>query len=302
MEGFVDKETLRRLCLEAGACAAGFARIRPVSDEAIGIYERWLEEGRHGRMSYLAAHARLRRDPALLLEGAVGRTLISCAFAYTSPEYSRSPLFADYALGSDYHEVLRKALSPVAARLDEISPGTRICIDTAPLRERYWAQQAGIGFVGINNQFIVPGVGSCVFLAEILWSGDVEPDEPMQRKCEACGACVHACPLQALDGRGGLDARRCLSYLTIEHREALPDGLRLPGRIYGCDICRDVCPYGLSTAPVYVLPELRPRQSVLDLTLADIKALDQPSFSRVFTHSAIKRAKLVGLLRNAMHR
>lgn len=81
MEGFVDKETLRRLCLEAGACAAGFARIQPVSDEAIGIYERWLEEGRHGRMSYLAAHARLRRDPALLLEGAVGRTLISCAFA-----------------------------------------------------------------------------------------------------------------------------------------------------------------------------------------------------------------------------
>lgn len=297
MGGFADKETLRRLCIEAGACAAGFARIQPVSDEDADIYDRWLASGKHGSMAYMANYADVRRNPALLLDGA--RTLISCAFAYTSPDLPRSPLFADYALGSDYHEVLREALAPVAARLEEISPGTRICIDTAPLRERYWAQQAGIGFIGFNNQLIVPGVGSCVYLAEILWSGEVEPDEPMQRRCDACQACVHACPGQALDGKGGLDARRCLSYLTIEYRGEFPDGLRLSGRIYGCDICRDICPYGRSEEAVKVLPELQPRQSLLDLTLADIKALDQPSFSRIFSHSAVKRAKLAGLLRNA---
>ena len=298
MEGFADKEALRRLCIEAGACAAGFARIQPVSDEAVAIYDGWLASGRHGTMAYMANYAEIRRNPALLLDGEA-RTLISCAFTYTSPGWARSSLFADYALGSDYHEVLRKALAPVAARLEEISPGTRICVDTAPLRERYWAQQAGIGFIGLNNQLIVPGVGSCVFLAEILWSGEVSPDEPMERNCGTCHACVRACPGNALDGAGGLDARRCLSYLTIEHRGELPADLRLPGRIYGCDICRDVCPLGHGDRPVYVLPELRPRQSILDLTVADIKALDQPAFSTIFSHSAVKRAKLAGLLRNA---
>lgn len=298
MEGFADKEALRRLCIEAGACAAGFARIRPVSDEAVAIYDGWIASGRHGTMAYMENYADVRRNPALLLDGGA-QTLISCAFAYTSPELPRSPLFADYALGSDYHEVLRTALAPVAAYLEEITPGTRICVDTAPLRERYWAQQAGIGFVGLNNQLIVPGVGSCVFLAEILWKGMVEPDEPMRRHCDGCRACIEACPGHALDYDGGLDARRCLSYLTIEHRGDLPEGLSLPGRIYGCDICRDVCPYGHSDQPVNILPELRPRQTVLTLSLADIKALDQPSFSRIFSHSAVKRAKLAGLLRNA---
>lgn len=298
MEAFADKEALRRLCIEAGACAAGFARIQPVSHEAVAVYEEWLASGRHGTMAYMENYAEVRRNPAQLLDGEA-RTLISCAFAYTALGLPRSPLFADYALGSDYHEVLRKALAPVAARLEEISPGTRICVDTAPLRERYWAQQAGIGFIGLNNQLIVPGVGSCVFLAEILWSGVVTPDEPMERNCGACHACVRACPGKALDGDGGLDVRRCLSYLTIEHRGELPADLRLPGRIYGCDICRDVCPLGHGDRPVYVLPELRPRQSILGLTVADIKALDQPAFSTIFSHSAVKRAKLAGLLRNA---
>lgn len=121
-----------------------------------------------------------------------------------------------------------------------------------------------------------------------------------------CGANAILAKLVCVPVRGRLstarvvlDARRCLSYLTIEHRGELPDGLRLSGRIYGCDICRDVCPYGCSEVPVNVLPELQPRQSLLDLTLADIKALDQPSFSRIFSHSAVKRAKLAGLLRNA---
>lgn len=291
---------IHRLCADAGACACGIATVGPVDDGAARIYSRWIARGCHGSMDYLARYGDVRRHPALLLDGA--RTLVMCAFAYGTGV--RSPLFADYALGDDYHTVLREALAPVASALEEAVPGTatRICVDTAPLRERYWAQRAGVGFIGLNNQLIVPGIGSAVFLAALLWTGDAAPDAPCTASCTGCGACVRACPGKALDGHGGMDARRCLSYLTIEYRDALPDGISLPGRIYGCDICRDVCPLGKGATEVNVLPALRPRPEILALDIAAVRALDRPAFSATFRRSAIKRAKLDGLLRNAARR
>lgn len=293
------REHIRQLCHEAGACAAGFARIEPVPDGVAALYDAWLAAGRHGSMAYLENYSDIRRDPSLLLEGA--RTLVSCAFAYASASgtQERSGLFADYAVGADYHDVLRRALAPVAGFLDGISPGTRICVDTAPLRERFWATRAGVGYIGLNNQLIVPGAGSAVFLAEILWTGEVEPDDSLEeRSCCRCGACLRACPQQALDGTGGLDASRCLSYLTIEHRGELPDSLSFPSRIYGCDICRDVCPESRPARPLTVLDDFRPRPEVMALSPDDIRAMTQPDFSRVFKGSAVKRAKLAGLIRN----
>lgn len=292
------KDAIRQLCIEAGACAVGFARVEPLPEEATARFEQWLASGRNAGMAYMANYADIRSNPDLLLPGA--KTLISCAFAYTSPEFRRHPLFADYALGSDYHEVLRKALTPVAERLESDSAGTRICIDTAPLRERFWAVRAGVGFMGLNNMLIVPGVGSRVFLAEILWAGELEPDASRENEtCEGCGACLRACPGGALDGTGSVDASRCMSYLTIEHRGDLPAGLRLPGRIYGCDICQDVCPHNRKTHAATVLESLRPRDSVMALTCDDIATMEQADFSRIFSHSAVKRAKLEGLKRNA---
>lgn len=292
----MDSGAIKEMCLRAGAVAAGIAAVGPVDDNAAEVYRRWIESGGNGGMLYLEKYTDIRRNPELLLPGA--KTVICCAFAYTSPEFPRSALFADYALGDDYHEVLREALAPVANALDG---ETRICIDTAPLRERYWAVRAGVGFIGVNNQLIVPGVGSGVFLAEILWTGTTEADKPLETDCLHCGACVKACPGSALDGEGSMDARKCLSYLTIEHRGAFPEpSQRLAGRIYGCDICRDVCPLARSRGPVYVLPALRPRSEILALTLADVKGMSQEKFSSTFRRSAVKRAKLAGLLRNAV--
>lgn len=284
----------------AGACAAAFADAGPLTPSELAPFGRWLADGRHAGMSYMEKYAELRADPRTLLEGA--QSVLCTAFAY-GPVGHRHPLIADYALGEDYHTALRTALTPVAQAMETAVPGsaTRICIDTAPLRERVLAVRAGLGFVGLNNLLIVPGVGSRVFLAEILWTETVPAAPPAAKTtCEGCGACVAACPAHALDGTGGLDARRCLSYLTIEHRGELPDGLPLAHRrIYGCDICQDACPHNRGVANA-ILPAFNPLPEVMDLTLADMAGIGDADFRRIFRRSAIFRLKAANMRRNAL--
>lgn len=312
------------LCLDAGAAAAAITGVDTVDAAADSMYRRWIASGRAASMDYLAKYDDLRHDPSLLLPGA--RTMICCAFAYDADGWPRSPLLADYARGDDYHDVLREALAPVAAALEGATPDsqTRICVDTAPLRERYWAVRSGLAIQGMNCHAIVPGIGSKVFLAEILWTGipdggvtvpnsnsaeeaasptssPATTDEPTAVTCGGCRRCVEACPAGALDGHGGIDARRCLSYLTIEHRGDLPERLTLPGRIYGCDICQDVCPHN-SCRPARALAAFAPRPAVMALDAAVIAAMTQPDFSATFRRSAVKRAKLAGLQRNVSRR
>lgn len=287
-----------RAALRSGAVAAGFAEAGPLTEAETGIFDRWLAAGRHAGMDYMERYADLRADPRSLLDGT--RSILSLAFPYAQPV--RHPLFADYALGEDYHTALRRILAPVAALMESSVPGsaTRICIDTAPVRERVWAVRAGLGFIGLNNLLIVPGIGSKVFLAEILWTAAAEPSAPLpQSRCEGCGACVRACPGGALDCCGGLDARRCLSYLTIEHRGPLPEALSLRGRrIYGCDVCQDVCPHNRVTPPP--VPEaFVPSPALLNLTLADAASITDDSFRLLFRNSAVRRTKAAGLRRNA---
>lgn len=287
---------------EAGACAVGFACVEPVDSSHAGQFRRWIDRGCNAGMNYLEKYSDVRDNPALLLDGA--RSILCLAFPYADGTTPHHPLFADYALGRDYHEVLRKHLAPVAAIMEATVPEsrTRICIDTAPIRERYWAAKAGLGIIGLNNQLIVPGIGSAVFLAEILWTADVEPAESrLEQRCLRCGKCIKACPAGAIDGRGALDARKCLSYLTIEHRGDLPEGISLAGRrIYGCDICRSVCPYNSEALHLPVLDEFKPSDALMSLSLQDIADMEQPQFSALFSHSAVKRAKLAGLKRNAL--
>lgn len=299
---------VRHACLRAGACAAGFARAEALGPDSACFYAGWLAEGRHASMAYLEKYQDLRTDPGTLLEGA--RTLISTAFSYKLPPGSaRHPLFADYALGEDYHEVLRRRLAPVCALIEELFPGaaTRICIDTAPLHERLWARRAGLGFIGRNSMLIVPacGAGSRVFLAEILTTAELRPDEPLHfdsHPCGDCRRCLDACPGRALEGEGRMDARRCYSYHTIENRQALlPDSVRLRGhRIYGCDICQDACPYNQADYTGPYIPEFAPRPQLEALkTAADVASLDHARYLELFRGSAIRRAKLSQLVRNA---
>ncbi len=309
------KERLTRLALAAGASKTGFARAGEVDAEVVASFSRCLAQGRHGGMEYLANHPHIRRNPSLLLDGyaAEARTVMVCAFPYYHAErqHADAAQIAMYAHGSDYHEVLRRRLQPLVAMVEAEGERGRVCVDSAPILERYWAVRAGVGFRGVNGQLIVPGMGSYFFLAEIVTTADVEPDTPCTLKCQGCGRCVRACPGGAIGADGSFDARRCLSYLTIEHRGELPDMIgegdgaksrpmaeAMGNRVYGCDECQRVCPHN-SDAVQTGIGEFGLRESLRHLTAGDIASMEQGDFSRIFSHSAVKRVKLAGLQRNA---
>lgn len=311
----MDLSELRPLIEEAGAVRFGVAPLQPVETREFEYYRQWLAQGRHGSMSYLANHLDIRRNPALLLTSGTadeGGTILSCAFPYFNgePYISGKLRFARYSLGDDYHEVLRQRLRPVATAITAATGReARICVDSAPILERYWAVKAGLGYIGRNRQLIVPGIGSHLFLAEIvthaLISDSAEADDfekisnsesvgKALDRCLECGKCQKGCPLGALSD-DGFDACRCLSYLTIENRDPMPGNARK--YFYGCDICLDACPQSVAPQPIKPLIEFLPREELLRLTPARISEMTQEEFSALFRHSAIKRVKLAGLRR-----
>lgn len=285
------------LCAAAGACRSGVARAGAVDAADMALLDHWLADGRNGCMDYMERYRELRADPRTLLDGA--RSVVVCAFACRQDRHN--PHIADYALGSDYHSVLRMRLEPVAEALrGHFGGDTRVCVDSAPLRERYWAVQAGVGTTGLNGQLFVPGTGCSVLLAEILCTAELPATPPLDEKmCTGCGACVRACPVQALDGQGGVDGRRCLSCLTLEWRGPLPEGTNLHGHLAGCDICARVCPANHGHAPAAVVSELQPRPEILGLTPAEAATMGRGTFGRIFSGTALMRLRLAGLRRNA---
>lgn len=284
-----------------GVTDLGIARAMPVGKEAVNQFRKWLADGCQGEMSYLEKYAEVRDDPRLLLDGA--ESLIVTAFNYypARRQAPDRPQIAAYALGRDYHEVVRERLARLADAIKRQWGGaTRVCVDTAPLRERYWAVRAGLGFIGRNSQLILPGRGSHFFIGTILSTVAFAPTEPCKLSCGDCGACLRACPTGALDGSGRMDARRCLSYLTIEYRGPLSRGLSLGNRLYGCDACQMVCPHNRNAVATGI-PEFAPSDEILSLTREQIARMTPEEFSRLFRHSAIKRTKLSGLQRNLAH-
>lgn len=291
------KTRIGRELAACGAFRAGFARAGDIDAAAAAGYARWIAARHHGAMGYLARHEPLRRSPESVLPGA--RTVISAAFPYAPHAGEGHPLVADYALGRDYHAVVRGRLERVAAFIrDNYGALCRVCCDTAPLPERYWAVRAGVGFTGLNHQLYVPGAGAGFFLGEIVTTLELAPDSPVVTGCTRCGACVRACPAGALGPDGEFDARLCLSYLTIEHRGNLPAGTDLHGRVYGCDACRKACPLTPHTPPE-ALPEFRPDAALLALDREAFATMTSGSYRRLFAHSAIRRAPLSQLRRNA---
>lgn len=322
----MDAGKLSQMLTDAGACAVAFAPLRPVDHHAWESYSRWIATGGHASMAYLANHSEIRRNPALLLDDGPqpGGTVVCAAFAYASDVTFRPGALriARYALGDDYHEVLRQRMQPVAdAILAATGHPARICVDSAPILERYWAVQSGLGFTGRNRQLIIPGIGSHIFLTELVTRAEFPPyGTPVDMQCpDGCDRCMRACPNGALVSsnrqpwRGshreavsnrltetcGFDARRCLSYQTIENRGEISDDITVPhGRFYGCDICLEACPLSRPSCRVTVLPEFRPREALTRLTAETVTALTPASYSLLFRHSPVRRAKLAGLLRN----
>lgn len=290
---------LRPLADSLGITALGTARLAPVDDAVMRSYAEWIDSGKHGGMAYLDRYHDIRRDPELLLPGA--KSIIVAAFNYypARRQPAEAPQFAYYAYGRDYHDVVRDRLKQLAAEIESRWGGSsRVCVDTAPLFERYWAVKAGIGVRGLNSQLIIPGKGSYFFLGEILTTLDIEPDRPSAGDCGRCGACIKACPAGAIGADGVVDASKCLSYLTIEHRGELPEGINLGNRVYGCDECQKACPHNRRAVPTDIT-EFAPSDVFLSIDLEKLKNLDAEGFSALFRHSAVRRAKLAGLIRNA---
>lgn len=266
-------------------------------------YLAWLAQGYAGEMHYLERQAAARRHPAALLPGV--RSVIMVALSYkpaTEPAPGTARI-SRYAQGKDYHEVLRERLRALLGWLQEQAPGCRgrVVVDTAPLLERAFARRAGLGWIGKNTLLLHRRWGSYLFLGALLVDIDLPPDAPEWRNyCGRCTACLEACPTQAFVAPGQLDARRCLSYLTIELRGPVPEELRpaLGDWLFGCDICQEVCPWNRK-APPGREPALQPQAELVALDPAELLRLSEEEFRRRFRHTALWRARRAGLLRNA---
>jgi len=275
------------------------------SDEAKDRYHRWLSEGNHGTMAYLEAHEAGKYDPSLALEGA--RAVIVGGVGYHQSRPAPGPatgLIARYAWGRDYHKVILKKLKRVADRLAALWPQERwrSFTDTAPLDERWWAAKAGATFTARNTLAINHGLGSWFLLGEIVTTRALATTPGRhQGSCPSgCRRCHDVCPTGALDPAGKIDARKCISYLTIEHRGPIADDLKpgIGGWLFGCDLCQDVCPFNLK-APTTAEPEFLAWKAGPEVSLDEVLGLDEEGFTRRFGGSPVHRTGRVGLVRNA---
>ncbi len=298
----MDSLDIKDIALALGFDACGISQVGRIDDDAARRYHQWLASGRNGCMEWAQNHQDIRENPELLLDGA--RSVIVVAMNYYPQvfQHHNAAQVAYYAYGRDYHEVMKQRLWRLGEAIErETGCASRACVDSAPLRERYWAQRAGVGFTGWNNQLIIPGKGSYFFLGVLVTTLELEPDEPCLEHCLQCRACEKACPSGALRCGETVDARRCLSCLTIEHRGELPGWVAgvIGNRVFGCDECQKCCPHNRH-AVGNTTPEFQPKPELLSLTRDRILAMTQEEFSRLFSHSAVKRAKLAGLQRNAL--
>lgn len=296
IESLIEAEALR-----LGFSACGFAKAEPVSDEVAHVLDGWTGSGYHADMQYMERNRHLRLDPTQLVPGC--RTLIVVALNYYPKQLlpKEGYQLAYYAYGKDYHRVVKDKLHLLLAYIRTLVPdveGRAFC-DTAPLLERYWAVQAGLGFIGRNRTLIIPGKGSYFFLGVLAVDVDlVRGPHTMPTSCGECKRCLIACPTGALTP-DGIDCRRCLSYLTIEHRGEIPDEMaeKLGLRIYGCDTCQQVCPHNRyvepSEEPAFDMsPEVRAMSS------EEWHNLTPERYKELFKNSAIERAGYEGLMRN----
>ena len=294
------EQTVERIAAQAGFVGVGFSRVQRLNDRE-AFYAQWLGQGRHGAMGYLAREPQRRFDPRAIDRRFKSVVTLLWPYAPPSPPAVdwRAELrgrIAAYALGPDYHDYVLTGARGVAAVIESLCPGavTRTYVDTGPVFEREWAARARLGWFGKNTMLLRREIGSYFFLAEIFT--DVEfagANAPYREHCGTCRQCLDLCPTHALEEGYVMEPRKCISYLTIENRGAIPRELRAKVGmwLFGCDICQEVCPWN-PHAPEAGDDNLMPR-------LPELMVLDDVSFSRRFSKSAIKRAKRRGLLRNA---
>lgn len=289
--------------IKAAAHAAGFETVgicAPDTAEALPHYQRWIAEGRHASMEYLERHIPIKADPNLVLEGV--RSVVACAAFYGGPDAPRNGV-ARYAQGRDYHRVLKAQLKPVAETIERSFPGakTRICVDSAPTLDRWWAHRAGLGWFGKNTMLIDSRLGSFFLIGLVLTDAPLERDAPAFGGCGDCHRCIEACPTGAIklaQERWIVDANDCISYHTIENRaDEIPP---THGWTFGCDICQEVCPFNASRESQ---PHRNPLPRIADLAerraFPDGETLIYDAWDEATRGSATRRATLPMWRRNA---
>lgn len=305
----LNSERAKELAFACGFELAGVAPAEPLEDYA--RFNEWRLQGRAGEMNYLTDHrGNLRSDPRNLLPEAKSIVCVGKLYNTSHPHSTESlepqrGWISRYAWGSrDYHDVLREALERLQKLLAEEEPApfyARVCVDTAPLLERSLARRAGLGWIGKNTCLINQQQGSWFFLGELLLSIPLETDTPAPERCGVCTRCIDACPTQAIvpnsDGSWSIDARLCISYLTIEKRGAIPPSMvgKTTHHLFGCDVCQDVCPWN-GRAPVSAEEVFEP--VALAPSLSAMAELSEGEFGAMFRHSPVWRAKYAGFLRN----
>jgi epoxyqueuosine reductase len=298
------EDMLRREAAFLGFSHCGIARAGGTSQLRERL-ETWIDAGYHADMRWIARDTGRRADPSIVLDGAESVVMLACNY-YTPVRFPSEPargIVSRYALGDDYHDVLMPRVKRLAGLLEECGPGSRTlaCIDTGPVMEKAWAERAGIGWIGKNGCLITRDFGSWLFLASIITNVPLEPDSPSVNMCGSCRRCVDACPTHAIAANGLVDARRCISYLTIECKaDEIPgvDELDLANRLFGCDICQDVCPWNRFARDT-TEAAFRPRPQALAPDLNDIAELSDEDFELRFAGSPVMRARTKGLRRNA---
>jgi epoxyqueuosine reductase len=294
-----NTEKIKKKALELGFSAIGISKADFLQKESKQLKD-WLENGFHGEMTYMENHFEKRPDPRKLVDNA--KSVISVLHNYypETKQPENSYKISKYAYGRDYHLVVKEKLYQLFDYIKTIEPKAkaRIFVDSAPVMEKAWAAKSGLGWIGKNTNLISKEYGSFVFIGEIITDIELITDSPIKDFCGNCTRCIDACPTKALNPYN-LDARKCISYLTIEKKGEIPEefiGI-MNDWIFGCDICQDVCPWN-SKAKMHSEKDFNPKPEILTYLKADWEKLNQDEFKRIFSDSPLERTNFEGIKRN----
>ena len=298
----ITSDLIKEKAIELGFHKVGIAKAAKTKQEQERL-NQWLDQKKHADMEWIENRKSERGNIFNYFSEA--KTVISLGMNYyvgkDQSDLTSDFKFSNYAWGDDYHLVIKSKLFSLLEFIKNKKPNVKglVCVDTAPIMEKVWAQRAGLGWQGKHTNLISTDFGSWLFLGEIIIDFELEPDDPFTKDlCGSCTACIDACPTNAL-GEYELDSGKCISYLTIEHRGDFIEGHDdLDGWIYGCDICQEVCPWNISFSKISEEKHFEPRTDIINNTDQKWLEIDQEKFSTIFKKSAAKRTKLMGLKRN----
>jgi len=296
------EKKIKQLAAERGFDHCGIAKAVPLNEDARRL-EAWLNKGYHGSMQYMANHFDLRIDPTKLIPGAKSVITFLKNYYPNQNQISNAPKISKYAYGTDYHLVIRNQLNQLLHEIRSLvgDIAGRGFVDSAPVLERSWALRSGLGWIGKNGNLLTKHSGSFFFIATLITDLNLVPDDPFVKDfCGSCTRCIDACPTEAILPDKVIDGSRCISYFTIELKEAMiPEQMKgkFENWMFGCDICQDVCPWNRFSKP-HSEPEFAAKEAILNFSKEDWASITEEHFKHLFKDSPLARTKWKGIVRN----